>query len=177
MVALKCEARRARRYIRGVRADARALLKLLSLQSYELSLVLTGDSAIRELNRVFRNQDRSTDVLSFPQLEDLIAERIKKPARHAKAIPATLGDVVVSIETAARQAENQGITCESRLRALLIHGLLHLLGYDHETSHAEARRMFSKERELLAALARHEANRSSAGRTQGANRNGSLQHG
>ena len=121
---------------------------------------------IRELNRAFRNQDRSTDVLSFPQLEDSIADRIQEPAGHAEAVPATLGDVVISIETAARQAQRQGTTTESRLCTLLIHGVLHLLGYDHETSRADARRMFAKERELRAALARRKGNRSSAVRTQ-----------
>jgi rRNA maturation RNase YbeY len=148
------------------------LLELLSLQAYEVSLVLTGDSAIRELNRVFRSQDRSTDVLSFPQLEDSVADRIAEPPRHAAAGPATLGDVVISIETASRQAQRQGITPESRLRALLVHGVLHLLGYDHEISRADAQRMFAKERELLAALAQRKGTRSAAVRTQRAEQKG-----
>jgi probable rRNA maturation factor len=146
------------------------LLELLSLHHYELSLVLTGDSAIRELNRVFRKQDRSTDVLSFPQLEDPIDNQIKGPSRHSEALQATLGDVVISIETAERQAQRQGISAEARLRTLLIHGVLHLLGYDHESSRADARRMFAKERELLTALARRKGNLSSAVRIQRAER-------
>lgn len=151
-VALRCETRGARPYARGVRADARKLLELLSLRNCELSLVLTGDSLIRELNRVFRNQDRSTDVLSFPQLDDSFVDS-EQSARRPKRIPAILGDVVISIDTAIRQAEKLEITTESRLRTLLIHGVLHLLGYDHEKSRADARRMFARERQLLAGLA------------------------
>jgi probable rRNA maturation factor len=151
-VALKCETPGARRYAGRVRADARALLKRLSLGHYELSLVLTGDSAMRELNRAFRAKDRSTDVLSFPQLEDCGAGQDEHAAPNFKTMPAALGDVVISVETALRQAERLRVTPESRLRTLLIHGLLHLLGYDHEKSRADARRMFARERELAVAL-------------------------
>jgi probable rRNA maturation factor len=151
-VALKCETPLARRYIRRVTADARLLLKLLSLNRCELSLVLTGDRSIRELNRIFRGKDRSTDVLSFPQLEEWSVEGAELTQRHQrKAVP--LGDVVISVDTALRQAEQLGVTSESRLRTLLIHGVLHLVGYDHETSPADARRMFARERKLAAALA------------------------
>jgi len=155
-VAVKCDTPRARRYIRGVSADARALLKLLSLDGYELSLVLTGDSAIRELNHSLRGKDHSTDVLSFPQLEECLVDGTELAAPYPKAIQPLLGDVVISIDTALRQAERLRVTPESRLRTLLIHGVLHLLGYDHERSRADARRMFAGERELAAALASRE---------------------
>jgi probable rRNA maturation factor len=129
------------------------LLSLLSLDNCELSLVLTGDSPIRELNRAFRGKDRSTDVLSFPQLDDCAAVRPEYAAAHHETEPAALGDVVISVDTALRQAEWLGVSPESRLRTLLIHGVLHLLGYDHEKSRADARRMFAQERDLAAALA------------------------
>jgi probable rRNA maturation factor len=151
-VAVKCDTPSARRYVRGVGADARALLKLLSLDGYELSLVLTSDSAIRELNHSLRRKDRSTDVLSFPQLEEYLVDGTEQAAPYPKAIQPPLGDVVISIDTALRQAERLRVTPESRLRTLLIHGVLHLLGYDHEKSRADARRMFARERELAAAL-------------------------
>jgi probable rRNA maturation factor len=151
-VLLKSETPGARRYLRAVSADARALLSLLSLDNCELSLVLTGDSPIRELNRAFRGKDRSTDVLSFPQLDDCAAVRPEYAAHH-ETEPAALGDVVISVDTALRQAERFGVSPESRLRTLLIHGVLHLLGYDHEKSRTDARRMFAQERELAAALA------------------------
>jgi rRNA maturation RNase YbeY len=152
VVAVKCEAPNARSYLRRFNADARALLKLLSLDSYELSLVLTGDSAIRELNRAFRGRDSSTDVLSFPQFDDFANARDDHALGDQEVVPTSLGDVVISVDTVVRQAARLGVAPESRLRTLLIHGVLHLLGYDHEKSRAEARRMFAYERELVAAL-------------------------
>jgi rRNA maturation RNase YbeY len=151
-VALKCEAPKARRYRRALSADARVLLKLLSVENSELSLVLTSDAPIRKLNRAFRGKDHPTDVLSFPQLDNCAAAM----SEHAKAdrdnMPVALGDVVISVDTASRQAQQLGVTPESRLRTLLIHGVLHLLGYDHENSRADARRMFARERELAALM-------------------------
>jgi probable rRNA maturation factor len=139
--------------LRLIGADARGLLKLMRLHHYELSLVLTDDAGIRELNRTFRGKNRPTDVLSFPQLEECPLGGTEKLEQHCRdTMRSTLGDVVISVDTASRQAERLGIKPESRLRALLIHGLLHLLGYDHEKSPAEARRMFARERELIAAL-------------------------
>jgi probable rRNA maturation factor len=123
------------------------------MENCELSLVLTCDSLIRELNRTFRGDDRSTDVLSFPQLRNSAAIPEDATTYHHE-LPAVLGDVVISVDTALRQAERLGVPAESRLRTLLIHGVLHLLGYDHEKSRADARRMFARERELADLLAR-----------------------
>jgi rRNA maturation RNase YbeY len=97
------------------------------------------------LNRRFRGKDKATDVLSFPQLDG---------ARRSASsrIPTPIGDVVISVETASRQAAELKQTVAHRLRSLVIHGYLHLLGYDHERSPAEARRMFSREAALAKAL-------------------------
>ena len=152
-VALKCEVPAAHRYKRAIRADAQALHKLLSLDQHELSLVLTGDASIQKLNRTFRGQDRPTDVLSFPQFDNFTSAMPERGSGDCMAMPAALGDVVISVDTALRQAKRLGVTPEARLRTLLIHGVLHLLGYDHEQSPAEARRMFARERELAAILA------------------------
>jgi len=84
-----------------------------------LTIVLTTDRRIRRLNRTWRGVDTSTDVLSFPAGED------PGPGRH-------LGDLVISRETAARQARHEGHSLATELRVLALHGLLHLLGYDHE---------------------------------------------
>lgn len=148
-VCLKVETPAAREFAPGVRADARALLRVLNLSRAELSAVLTGDEAIQRLNREFRGKDKPTDVLSFPQLELSVEPAVN--GDHGAPLP--LGDVVISIETAARQARELRIGAADRIRTLLIHGLLHLLGYDHERSPAEARRMFARERELAAGLA------------------------
>jgi len=84
-----------------------------------VTVVVTTDRRIRRLNRTWRGLDKATDVLSFPAGDD------PGPARH-------LGDLVISRETAARQARNEGHSLGTELRVLALHGLLHLLGYDHE---------------------------------------------
>jgi rRNA maturation RNase YbeY len=130
------------------------VLKLLALGHCELSLVLTGDPRMRELNHAFRGKDSATDVLSFPQLDMGASPAAQgRPLADCDMMPPMLGDVVISVDTAHRQAEQLGIKTESRLRTLLIHGVLHLLGYDHEKSRADARRMFAHERELATLLA------------------------
>ena len=88
-------------------------------RSVTVTVVITTDRRIRRLNRRWRGTDKATDVLSFPAGED------PGPARH-------LGDLVISRETAARQARNEGHSLGTELRVLALHGLLHLLGYDHE---------------------------------------------
>jgi len=96
----------------------------------ELSLALVRDRRMRALNREWRGKDRPTDVLSFPQ--------------HGRSI----GDVVISLDTARRQAREGGWSLAAELRRLLAHGLLHCLGHDHQTP-AQARRMAAAERRLL----------------------------
>ena len=109
-------------------------------KSAEISIVLTDDKRIQELNREYRKADRPTDVLAFSQLEG-----------EAAAIPAervALGDVVISVDTAERQAAEQGHALENELDLLIIHGVLHLLGYDDETE-ADAAEMRRHESEIL----------------------------
>lgn len=124
-----------------VRRDALRLLRLLDLQS-ELSVVLVDDAEMQRLNAAYRQIDKATDVLAFAMRE----------GEGAELHPEVLGDVVISLDTAARQATSRRILIADELRMLLTHGVLHLLGYDHERSPAEARRMFRKQRELIAAL-------------------------
>jgi probable rRNA maturation factor len=146
-VAIRCETGAGRSFAAAVCADARQLLRAVGLPRCELSIVLTDDAAIRALNRDFRGIDRPTDVLSFPQIEDAATANPNEP----------LGDVVISLDTACRQAARSGIEPAVRVRTLLIHGFLHLLGYDHERSRTEARRMFARERELAKLLTREPA--------------------
>jgi len=134
-------------------ADANRLMRAAGLSDCELSLTLTGDRAIRTLNRKYRGIDAPTDVLSFSQIESAGAPPPKPQAiRNCAGVP--LGDVVISIDTAIRQAREYGVAPQTRLRTLLVHGFLHLLGYDHERSAAEARRMFTRERALLEKMRR-----------------------
>lgn len=125
-------------------------MRAAELDRCELSIALVSDQAIRALNREYRGKDQATDVLSFSQVEEKGMAR--GPIAVANARGVALGDVVISIDTALAQAREFGVTPAQRLRTLLIHGFLHLLGYDHERSRAEARKMFARERELAAAI-------------------------
>jgi probable rRNA maturation factor len=126
---------------RALAADARALLKHLGLPRAELSVLLCDDAFIRALNRRWRDKDEPTDVLSFAQGE----------GEDGDLTPDLLGDVVISVETAARQGGEHGHPVDVELRVLLVHGLLHLLGYDH-IDPDDAVEMRARESELLAFL-------------------------
>ncbi len=147
-VELRCATARGRSYADWLRNDAASLLRVTGLRECELSLMLVGDRSIRRLNRDFRNKDEATDVLSFPQLEGPVAAGVTGGASPT----VLLGDIVLSVDSARRQARELAVGTPARLRALLIHGFLHLLGYDHERSPAEARRMLARERKLAASL-------------------------
>jgi probable rRNA maturation factor len=110
----------------------------------EVSLLLCDDATIQTLNRDYRGQDHATDVLSFPQEEG--PPMLLGMADDA--LPSTLGDVVISLETASRQATEHGWTLQEEVEALLAHGIFHLLGYDHDTPD-ESALMQEKERQLL----------------------------
>jgi len=146
-----------------VRRDAARLLGAMGLGRCELSIIVVDDATIRGLNREFRGKDTPTDVLSFSQLEEA-GGLPPNPAEIANSPRTVLGDVVISIDTAICQAEEFEVTPAARLRRLLIHGVLHLIGYDHERSLAEARRMFARERELEASLASWSERRASPSR-------------
>ena len=107
---------------RTVKRRAERLLDLLGLSDRELSVLLTDDERIRELNRDWRGIDRATDVLAFPMDPggETSGERL-------------LGDVVISVETARRQASRRALSDLEEITALLVHGVLHLVGRDHET--------------------------------------------
>ncbi len=112
----------------------------------ELSIAVVDDAEICDLNGRFRGVERPTDVLAFPQGEgEPLADG--EGATH-------LGDVVISAETSKRQATDGGWTHEAELVRLLVHGFLHLLGYDHEVSESEAKRMRAEEARLSSLLER-----------------------
>jgi rRNA maturation RNase YbeY len=129
-----------------VRRDAERLLRLLGVEA-ELSVALVGDEEMQALNARYRKKDRPTDVLSFGV--EGVQIPLDPPFSNGEAL---LGDVVISVDTAARQAEARGVSISDELRLLLAHGVLHLLGYDHERSPADARRMFAKQRRLIKGL-------------------------
>ena len=96
------------------------------------TIAFVSDKRIRELNRQFRGIDKATDVLSFPAEEE-----------------SNLGDVAVSVETAATQAKENGLTLDQEISQLILHGLLHLSGYDHETDNGQMNRLELKLRRKL----------------------------
>ncbi|MGD0670546.1 MAG: rRNA maturation RNase YbeY [Candidatus Binatus sp.] len=146
-VEFRCATARGRCYARGLRADADHLMRAVGLADCELSLTLTSDRVIRRLNRDFRGIDAATDVLSFSQIEQAGAAPLDpRSVKNSPGLP--VGDVVISIDTAIRDAREFRVSPASRLRRLLIHGFLHLIGYDHERSASDARRMFARERTL-----------------------------
>ena len=118
------------------------LLRSLGLPDAELSVLFIGDRAMRTLNHAWRNKDKATDVLSFSLRE----------GRFLHIQPDMLGDIVISVPAAARQADEAGHSLTVELERLLVHGLVHLLGYDHERSNKDARSMERKERRLLKRL-------------------------
>ncbi|MHA7837240.1 MAG: rRNA maturation RNase YbeY [bacterium] len=126
----------------ALRARARAILRSVGQGRSELSVALVDDSEIAALNARWRGKPRATDVLSFSLLEGDFAT-------HRGAL---LGDVVISVETAARQASERHRSLDEVVTRLLIHGVLHLIGHDHEED-AEARRMRAEERRIWRSLA------------------------
>jgi probable rRNA maturation factor len=114
----------------------------------EVSVLLTDDAAQRELNRAWRGKDAPTNVLSFPAFA---REQIAGGAALSSAPPALLGDVTLAFETVRSEAEAAGKPLVDHLRHLLTHGVLHLIGYDHETE-AEAAEMESLESDILERL-------------------------
>ena len=111
-------------------------------EGVELSLVFTDDEAIQKLNAEWRDKDKPTNVLSFPAF----------PVEPGDPLPPMLGDIVLAYETVVREAELEQKPLENHITHLIIHGLLHLLGYDHETDE-EAEEMEALERRALARLA------------------------
>ena len=130
---------------RAIKKTAEALLKAAGEPGSTLSLTLVGDAAIRELNREHRGKDAATDVLSFPLFEP--GERAQRSALPERM----LGDIVISIDTARRQAAEYDAPLQRELERLLIHGILHLLGHDHMQP-GERAEMEAQERGLAAAI-------------------------
>ena len=121
-----------RRILKGILAE-------LELKNPEISILLLDDPQIRALNREYREKDKPTDVLSFPMLDET----------SGKIQPQLLGDIVISVETAEKQAHNRKSALYKELCILLIHGMLHLLGYDHERSKKDEKEMQKQEAKIF----------------------------
>lgn len=127
-----------------IRQKIRIVLNSLGHPEAELSLLLVDDLQIAAINRAYLDRAGPTNVIAFPM----------QAGRFAGISPHLLGDVVISVDTAWREAQAAGLDPEERLTQLIVHGLLHLCGFDHEQNAAAARRMAAKSRQLMAAVKR-----------------------
>jgi len=125
-----------------IRRKARVILDALGSPEAELSVLLVDDAAIAQLNRQYLSRSGPTNVIAFPMRE----------GEFADVSPHLLGDVVISVETAEREGNESGMALESRLEELLVHGILHLFGYDHEKNTTDARLMAKKSTALMALI-------------------------
>ena len=114
-------------------------LKAIETDNRDATIVFVSDAAMKKLNRQFRGKNYATDVLSFPARAEKFEEENE----------ASLGEIVISIERAAAQAKENGLTLAKEIQQLILHGLLHLAGYDHETDHGQMNRLELKLRKKL----------------------------
>ncbi|HEY0321429.1 MAG TPA: rRNA maturation RNase YbeY [Pyrinomonadaceae bacterium] len=121
------------------RAFVAKALEVVPADGAGVTVAFVSDRVMRELNRMWRHMRGTTDVLSFPAGQD----------EFEMAEGATLGDVVISVEQAARQALEHGLEFEEEVSQLILHGLLHLCGYDHETDEGEMNRLEMRLRRRL----------------------------
>lgn len=126
-------------------ADAQKLLNLLKYEDFDLGILLTTEATIQNYNRDYRHKDKPTDILSFPYHAELKAgKRIKVTMDEDK----NLGDLIIAPAYVVKDAKNLGVTFEGRMQRLLVHGICHLLGYDH-IEDADYAVMLKKEKALL----------------------------
>ncbi|MCX7982098.1 MAG: rRNA maturation RNase YbeY [Syntrophales bacterium] len=126
--------------LKPIKTIANRIMRELKLKDYEVSLLLTDDEGITQLNHLYLKRNRPTNVISFPMNEGT-----------------WLGDIAISVETAAREAEEGDMTLRDEIVYLFIHGLLHLIGYDHESGdESAAALMRDRERSLFSAVMGYE---------------------
>jgi probable rRNA maturation factor len=122
-----------------IEQSVRVILGALDCPDGEISILIVDDPQMEKLNWKYLNRNGPTNVIAFPMRE----------GEFSHLSPQLLGDVVISTETAAKEAQNSDMSVEQRLKELLVHGILHLLGYDHETSGQDARKMEGRSQKLL----------------------------
>lgn len=121
---------------------ARKALQALGLTDAELSILLVNDIHMQEMNRLYRNKDKPTDVLSFSM----------RDGQYPDINPAILGDIVISLPTAKIQAKEKNHGIYKEIAILLVHGILHLIGYDHERGRKEEQKMRRMEKKILSCI-------------------------
>lgn len=131
---------------------AKKILHTLGIPGSEVSIAFVSDAEIAKWNEIYRHKKGPTDVLSFPAVSGRRVS-VRKKAKSAKLRSAQeieyLGDIAIAPETARRYAKKNGRTLQSELRVLMLHGVLHLMGYDHESDHGQMNRIEQKMRRRL----------------------------
>jgi len=128
--------------LKKIKQTVQVILDALDCPDGEISILIVDDPRIEELNQQYLNRQGPTNVIAFAMRE----------GEFADLSPHLLGDVVISMDTAAKEAQIAATSMERRFNELLVHGVLHLMGFDHETSEDDARVMEDKSREVLALL-------------------------
>jgi probable rRNA maturation factor len=123
----------------SIQQKTKDILNALACDDAELSILIVDDPQIEILNKKYLGRTGPTNVIAFPMHTD----------QFSNINPELLGDVVISIETAEKEGKSIGISMKERFTELLVHGILHLLGYDHENSEQEADKMEKKSNEIL----------------------------
>lgn len=145
MITIKNTQRKIRIDVKQLYKDAQTILRILHYDDYDLGIWLTTDKTIRHYNKTYRHKDKATDILSFSYHPLIKAgERIKPKNEEDK----NLGDLIISVEYVQRVAKEMKVDLYERMRVLLVHGICHLLGYDHERDE-DYRVMHRKELALL----------------------------
>ena len=129
-----------------IQTTARRILSALGYPDAQLSILIVDDAQIAELNQTYLDHAGPTNVISFPMQEGPFSD----------VTPELLGDVVISADTACREADDAGMGLTERFNQLLIHGILHLVGYDHVNSEAEAAVMEQKSEELMKRISKED---------------------
>ena len=119
----------------------------MGYNDHEISILFTDNTEIEELNNTYRSIQKPTNVLSFPMLENIKTDNMENEVISPETN--LLGDVVISVETAFKEAEQAKITLEQRISQLLVHGILHLIGYNHEQGEEQFIEMEQKSLELI----------------------------
>jgi probable rRNA maturation factor len=122
---------------------ARVFTTIAEISEKSATVAFISDRSMKELNHFFRGKNMTTDVLSFPHESDEFSDSFSEDGKEF------LGDIVISVEQAQKQAVENGLTLENEIKQLILHGLLHLCGYDHETDDGEMNRLELRLRKKL----------------------------
>lgn len=128
MLTIKNTQRKIKVDLKAIERDAFKIMDLLGYEGYDLGIWFTTNPTIHRYNKQYRDKDKPTDILSFPYYPELKAGQKIKPYSDEEK---NLGDIIISVEYVQKAAKELGVTLDQRMQVLLVHGICHLLGYDH----------------------------------------------